>query len=248
MKHYRHLLTPRELRTRPGLLAELRSGGTPEGMAELRFSPGGAEVRAADDGSWKGGGLAIVYNSRSENLGGFVEVIKPGAVRDVLAREPDTRALFNHEPNLVLGRTRSGTLRLDDQAEGLDYEFDAPDTSYARDLRVLLDRGDVSQSSFAFRVAPDGAEWDEDPDTGLLLRIVHRLSALYDVSPVTYPAYQAASSGLRSDSLANEAESDDPSAPERREDDDDAAEAQKAEARAAYEARQRRARLRGKRL
>lgn len=243
---YRHLLTPRELRMRPGLLAELRSGGTPEGAAELRFGPA-AEVRAAEDGSWKGGGAAVVYNSRSENLGGFVEIIRAGALHDVLARDPDTRALFNHDSNQVLGRTRSGTLRLEDSETELDYEFDAPDTSYARDLRVLLERGDVSQSSFAFRVAPDGAEWDEDPDTGLLLRVVHRFSALYDVSPVTYPAYPAASSGLRSVEPAPEGERDDDatSAPERREDEYDAAAVQ---ARAAYEARQRRARLRSKRL
>ena len=241
----RGLLTPAELRARPGLLDAMRSagGGTPEGFgAELRFGPS-AEIRATgDDGSWKGGGAAIVYNSRSENLGGFVEIIRPGAVRDVLARDPDTRALFNHDASMVLGRTRAGTLVLEDREADLDYEFDAPDTSYARDLRVLLGRGDVNQSSFAFRVAPDAVEWDEDPDSGLLVRVIHRLSALYDVSPVTYPAYPAASSGLRSDASRSE-----PSAPEGREDEhDDDAEARKAEARAAYEARQRRARLRAK--
>lgn len=244
MNTHTRLLTPRELRLRPGLLAELRSGGTPEGTAELRFGPA-AEVRAADDGAWKGGGTAIVYDSRSENLGGFVEIVKPGAARDVLARDPDTRALFNHNPDHVLGRTRSGTLRLEDTPSGLEYEFDAPDTQVARDLRVLLDRGDVSQSSFAFRVAPDAVEWDEDPETGLLVRVIHRFSAIHDVSPVTYPAYPAATSGLRSEPapVREDEPEDEPSAPEGREDEhDDEAEAEKAKARAFYA--QRRARLR----
>lgn len=200
--HSARLLTPTELRSRPALLDEMRAagGGTPDGFAaELRMAGTPAEVRAATDQGWKGGGLAVVYDKRSENLGGFVEEIRAGALTDVLARDGlDVRALFNHDPAIVLGRTKSGTLSLTDGSDGLDYEFDAPDTSAARDLRVLLERGDVSQSSFAFRAAPDGVEWDEDPETGVLVRRIHRFSALLDVSPVTYPAYPAATSGIRS--------------------------------------------------
>lgn len=183
----------------PGRLGpvDLRAG-TPEGVAERRFLTGDVEVRAKDDdGSWVGGGLAIVYGARSGNLGGFVEVVKPGAARNVLALDPDVRALLNHDANLVLGRTTAGTLRLADTDAGLDYEYDAPATSYARDLRVLLERGDVTQSSFAFRVRPEGVEWTEDEESGLPVRIIHEFSGLYDVSPVTFPAYPDATSGLR---------------------------------------------------
>lgn len=231
-----HLLTPWELRANPAYLDDLREGRLPDGFeAEMRTGLM-AEVRASNDETiaYEGGGIAAVYNSRSENLGGFVEVVRPGAAADVLARDPDVRALFNHDANRVLGRTRSGTLRLDEIDEGLRYAFDAPMTSYALDLRLLLERGDVSQSSFAFRVIADAVEWSEDNETGLPLRIIHRFAGLYDVSPVTYPAYPTASSGLRRTT-----------APERREDASD--EARKARARVAYEVRTRRARLRERR-
>lgn len=234
------IVTPAELRQRPELVGELRE--RPQDFVERRWQPATQlEVRADGDGDgWSGGGLAIVYDSRSENLGGFVEIIKPGAARDVLARDPDVRALFNHDANLVLGRTRSGTLALEDGSDGLDYLFDAPRTSYADDLRVLMDRGDVTQSSFAFRVAPDAVEWDEDPDTGLLIRIIHRFSGLYDVSPVTYPAYPSATSGTRAEATDDES-ADEAPAPERREDDD------AARAAAEYARRAARRRLRSKR-
>lgn len=236
------LLTPTELRAHPGLVDEMRNagGGTPEGFtAELRMAGTPAEVRATSDTGWKGGGLAVVYNSMSENLGGFIEEIRAGALTDVLARDPDVRALVNHGPDMVLGRTRASTLTLSDSASGLDYEFDAPDTTYARDLRVLMERGDITQSSFAFRAAPDGVEWDEDPATGVLIRRIFRFSALLDVSPVTYPAYPAATSGIRSSAPDVE-----PAAPDGREGSDDE-QARKARARAF--ARRRRLDLRQRR-
>jgi HK97 family phage prohead protease len=103
------------------------------------------ETRAADNG-WRGGGLAAVFDDLSHNLGGFREVIDHGAFRKVLASKPDVRALFNHDANYLLGRTTAGTLRLKEVGKGLDYEFDAPATSYAADLRVLMERGDLNQS------------------------------------------------------------------------------------------------------
>lgn len=240
---------PGELRADPALLDELR-GGTPTGAYELRsvgptlddyiYYEARLEKRGESErGIYRAGGLGIVYNSRSVNLGGFVEVIRPGAARDVLSRGPDVRALFNHNPDLVLGRTLASTLRLSESDIGTDYEFDAPDTSYARDLGVLLDRGDITQSSFAFRVTADGVEWSEDEETGLLLRIIHRFAALSDMSPVTYPAYPASTSGKRgalSVELDATVEVDDPDE-----------EARAAEARLARTAlRTRRLRLRGR--
>ncbi|MCK6475332.1 MAG: HK97 family phage prohead protease [Phycisphaerales bacterium] len=142
---------------------------------------GGAEARRIQ-------GTAIVYDRESEVLGGwFVEVIRPGAVTDAL-RKSDVRCLFNHDPNLLLGRTASGTLTLKDTRAALEYDCEAPDTQLAADLLVLLDRGDVSQSSFAFTISEDRWTFSKDPDTPTF-REVLKIDELFDVSPVTYPAY-----------------------------------------------------------
>lgn len=138
-------------------------------------------------------GHAAVFNRLSENLGGFREQIEAGAFSDVL--NDDVRALFNHDHNLILGRTRSGTLRLSEDSEGLAYELDPPDTQLGRDLVVSLKRGDVNQSSFAFSVDEDN--WEEDDD-GVVIRTIIKVKRLYDVSPVTFPAYPDATVGLRS--------------------------------------------------
>lgn len=140
-------------------------------------------------------GYAAKFDVLSENLGGFREQIAPGAFADVLG--DDIRALFNHDPNHVLGRSTSGTLRVSQDSTGLYYEVDLPDTQAARDLQVSIDRGDVSQSSFAFRVAPNGDTWDENED-GVIIRTITKFARLYDVSPVTYPAYPDATVGTRS--------------------------------------------------
>lgn len=137
-------------------------------------------------------GYAAVFNSLSENLGGFREQIAPGAFDDVLT--DDVRALFNHDPNHILGRNGAGTLRLSIDAKGLKYEIDPPDTQTARDLIVSMKRGDVDQSSFAFTVEND--DWNEDDD-GRVIRTITKFKRLYDVSPVTYPAYTDATVGLR---------------------------------------------------
>lgn len=131
-------------------------------------------------------GHAAVFNRLSENLGGFREIIAPGAFDDVL--EDDVRALIGHNDVLILGRSTAGTLRIGVDAEGLTYEIDPPDTTYARDLLVSMERGDVRESSFGFRVARGGEVWDEDED-GLLVRTITKFARLYDVSPVTFPAY-----------------------------------------------------------
>ena len=156
------------------------------------------EIRASteESGPAKILGYGAVFNSRSENLGGFREVIAPGAFDSVL--EDDVRALFNHDPNFVLGRSASGTVRLSVDESGLRYEIDPPDTQTIRDLVLApMARGDISQSSFAFRIARDGDQWDEDED-GVIVRTVTRVQRLYDVSPVTYPAYVDASAATRS--------------------------------------------------
>lgn len=156
---------------------------------QRRSVPALLEMRAKDSGIYEVRGHAAVFGLLSENLGGFRERIEPGAFEEVLKSRPDVRALFNHDPNLVLARTTNGTLSLREDETGLVYEAEIAPTSYGNDLRVLLERGDVTQSSFAFRIAAGGDEWHEDEETGGLIRTITNFSALYDVSPVTYPAY-----------------------------------------------------------
>jgi len=135
-------------------------------------------------------GYAAVYNSDSEWMGGFYEQIARGAFDDVL--DNDTRAYFNHDENLLLGRVSSGTLRLSSDERGLYYEVDLPNTSYAKDLVELMKRGDVNQSSFAFLIESD--RWEERD--GKTYRIIEKVSRLLDVSPVAQPAYPDATSEL----------------------------------------------------
>jgi uncharacterized protein len=174
---------------------------------ESRFLAASVELRAAADGdeTKKVFGYAAKFNTRSENLGSesqqFFETLQPGAFDDVL--NDDVRALFNHESSAILARSKNGegTLRLGVDEIGLWYEFEAPDTQVGRDLVTSLKRGDVDQSSFSFTVAADGQEWTETRDGDgptIYTRTIKRVSRLYDVSPVTYPAYPDATVALRS--------------------------------------------------
>lgn len=139
-------------------------------------------------------GHAAVFNALSQDLGGFREMIAPGAFTPSV-HEDDVRALFNHNPDHVLGRTIPKTLRLAEDDRGLAIEVDLPDTQLARDLAISIERGDVSQMSFAFRVKPGGQEW-ADTDQGFVRTL--KAVRLYDVSPVTYPAYLQTDVALRS--------------------------------------------------
>ena len=136
-------------------------------------------------------GYAAVFNALSSNLGGFVERIAPGTFTKTL-KETDTRAMWNHDPNHLLGRVSAGTLRLSEDDHGLRYEIDLPATTLGRDVAELLRRGDVTGSSFGFRVIEDG--WGE---SGFPLRTLTQVS-LRDVGPVALPAYADTEAGLRS--------------------------------------------------
>lgn len=140
-------------------------------------------------------GHAAVFNQLSENLGGFRELIKPGAFATAIT-EDDVRALFNHNPDYVLGRNRSGTLTMKEDAQGLAIEITPPDTQIARDLLVSMERGDINQMSFGFRVKAGGQDWGEDAE-GNVIRTLTDLK-LYDVSPVTYPAFPQTDAAVRS--------------------------------------------------
>lgn len=130
-------------------------------------------------------GYAAVFNSLSLDLGGFRERIAPGAFRNALGG--DVRALVNHDPNLVLGRTTSGTVRLAEDERGLYVEVDLPPTQMARDLWVLVQRGDVSQMSFRFWVpSPEGETWERVNGETIRTLLDVRID---DVTVATYPAY-----------------------------------------------------------
>ena len=133
-------------------------------------------------------GHAAVFNSLSEDLGGFREKIMPGAFDDVL--DNDVRAYFNHDPNFILGRVSAGTLRLGVDEKGLRYELDIPNTTAGRDLKENMRLGNISQSSFAFTIGKDGDSWERG-DSGDV-RLIHKVNRLYDVSPVSLPAYPSA--------------------------------------------------------
>ena len=150
-------------------------------------------VDSTEDGRDLVVGHASVYDSRSNNLGGFYEFIERGAFNEELISNCDVRALINHDPNLILARNTSGTLNLTADERGLKYEFEMPETSYGKDLAISMKRGDITQSSFAFTVAED--DWSTD-DEGNNIRTIKKIDRLYDVSPVTYPAYNMAESDL----------------------------------------------------
>lgn len=143
------------------------------------------EVRRLANGSQTMRGRAAIIGSLSEDLGGFREIIHPGAFDRVLANS-DVRALLNHDPNKILGRQKAGTLRLSLDPKGLLYELDIPDTTYGRDLKISLDRGDITQSSFAFTI--EESDWEQTSKGPI--QHIRKVKQLYDVSPVTYPAYQ----------------------------------------------------------
>lgn len=152
-------------------------------MRERRYTAGAIEVRSGDD-AMTIAGHASVFDTPYE-LWGFREQVSRGAFKKTL-KEADVAALWNHDPNIVLGRNKSKTLRLKEDDVGLWYEVDLPDTQAARDLYTLIQRGDVYQSSFAFEIVKE--EWEEPEDQrDLPLRTIKEVR-LYDVSPVTYPA------------------------------------------------------------
>lgn len=157
-----------------------------------------AELRVDQvDGKRRIVGYAAVFNSLSEDLGGFREVIRPGAFAAAL-KDADVRLVVNHDPSLILGRTKSGTLRLFEDSRGLRYEADPPDTQTARDYVTSIERGDLSESSFRFYMFEDpatGQSWRSEP-TGVV-REITKFRKIDDVSIVAYPAYRATEVSVR---------------------------------------------------
>src|SRR5829696_7627591 len=121
-------------------------------------------------------GFAAVYDQLSHDLGGYREKIAPGAFAGVL--NADVRALLNHDPNEVLGRTKSGTLRLFDEQRGLRFEIDVPDSPLGENVRTAVARGDIDGASFRFVVGDE--QWQDE------LRTITRVERLLDVTIATF--------------------------------------------------------------
>ena len=134
-------------------------------------------------------GYAARFDSVTE-LGGFSEIIRPGAFTRSLASDDakKIRAIYEHDGRSLLGRTGSGTLRLSEDAEGLAFEIDLPDTSLGRDLAVLVERGDVAGCSFGF--IAQGEDWE---DTTRTLTDVD----LHEITITATPAYDTTSVQVR---------------------------------------------------
>lgn len=148
------------------------------------------ELRAGDNGKTIAG-YAAIFNDVADIGGSFREIIAPGAFSDTL--DDDIRALVDHDSGRVIGRSKAGTLRLNEDGKGLAVEIDLPDTTDGRDLVVSLTRGDISGMSFGFRVTHD--EWDE---TGDIPTRTIRAVELFEVSAVAFPAYEGTELALRS--------------------------------------------------
>ncbi len=159
---------------------------------------GKPEFREADGKRTIAGTAAVFWNGSPNTqyelwAGGPVERIMPGTFARAI-QEDDVRALVNHDPNLLLGRKSAGTLRLMETPIGLQYEIDVADTQAARDTAVSLQRGDMSGSSFSFEITDE--VWEKAG--GLKIRNVKGVR-LFDVGPVTFPAYTSTTAGMRCD-------------------------------------------------
>ena len=176
---------------------------------ERRFIPA-AEVRAEkrEDGKVGISGTAAVVESLSDEIFGFREKIAPGAFDKALAIS-DIRGLFNHDPNMILGRSGT-TMRVWVDADGLRYEIPELPASRA-DVAEAIQRGDVTGNSFSFTVADD--EW-EYHDDGTAIRTITAFAELFDVGPVVYPAYPATKVSARAQEMAGNREAPPPPAPE----------------------------------
>ncbi|MBS1798938.1 MAG: HK97 family phage prohead protease [Acidobacteria bacterium] len=153
---------------------------------ELRVQPNA-------DGSKTISGYCIVYNSPSTDLGGFTEIVAPGAVTASLANNPDVLCLRDHTLTILLGRTTSGTLTLVEDSIGVRFSCKLPNTTQAADVAELIRRGDISGMSFGFVTLEDS--WANAGDK--LVRSLLKVN-LYEISVVSLPAYDATSVSMRS--------------------------------------------------
>jgi uncharacterized protein len=166
---------------------------------ELRTTSGTLGVATFDNGAtdeFALVGYASVFNTWSQDLGGFKEIVKPGTFARSLASGPDVKCLFNQAPDNILGRTKSGTCTVSEDSHGLRFrcQLDKNNTRH-QDLYRSIKRGDIDECSFAFTVPPGGQQWAEGAND-LHERTLTDVD-LIDVSVVTYPAYPGTAAGAR---------------------------------------------------
>lgn len=152
------------------------------------------EVRAAQDDPNSIEGYAAVFDSESDDLGGFRERLLPGCFTRALEESDDILCVVDHDRSKLLGRTSSGTLKVTQDERGLKFRCALPDTMLGKDMRALIARGDYSQCSFKFAVDPEddnAEEWTESSRG--VLRTIRSIARLGDVCPVLTPAYRATS-------------------------------------------------------
>ncbi len=147
------------------------------------------DLRVSDNEEGGITGYAAVFGKYSEDLGFFKEKIDEGAFSKTIV-ENDIRALINHDPSLIIGRTKNKTLKLWEDDTGLGFDVKLPDTTYANDLRESIRRKDITQNSFGFQTVRD--QWSQDGKRRTLIEV-----KLFDISPVTFPAYKQTSVKLR---------------------------------------------------
>lgn len=157
------------------------------------------ELRAEGDGLPKITGHASVFNVRSQIFPGFFEEVMPGAFVDTI-KDDDIRALFGHDPNMVLGRNEAGTLTLREDKTGLVFELDPADTQIGRDAVTSIRRGDITGMSIGFSVKPGGMTFGEDDD-GNTVRTLTNIR-LFEISAVAFPAFEQTDVGVAKRSLA----------------------------------------------
>src|SRR5699024_2960910 len=145
---------------------------------------------------------ALKFGTWSKNLGGFKETVSRSALEDTPL--DDVRALFNHDPQKVLGRTTNESLKLYIDDTGLRFECELPNTTYARDLYENLKVGNIDKCSYGFRVAKDGDEVRYDKDEGVYKRTVNKIAKLAEISIVSFPAYEDTVVSVRSIDKAKE--------------------------------------------
>lgn len=159
---------------------------------ERRYFTSEVRVEEGDDGAKRLAGYSAVFGRDSVDLGGFTEEIAPGAFTNTL-KDDDVRALIDHDSSRILGRSSAKTLRLAEDKTGLRMEVDLPDTTNGRDIAESVSRGDVTGQSFSFRVIED--EWNTK---GEMAHRTLKEVRLFDVGPVTFPAYPDTSVAMRS--------------------------------------------------
>lgn len=168
---------------------------------EVRTINDSLEIRS-DEEKMTVKGYALKFGTWSKNLGGFKETVSRSALEETPLK--DVRALFNHDPQKVLGRTTNESLKLYIDDIGLRFECDLPNTTYARDLYENLKVGNIDKCSYGFRVAQNGDEVRYDKEEGIYKRTVNKISKLAEISVVSFPAYEDTVVSVRSVDRAKE--------------------------------------------